>query len=295
MESTLKVGIVGYTDIFDSYTRALERLENASLEGIWCDTEDQKPEYDGGVFESFTELIGAVDAVIFLGEKVRKKLINDAIRSLKHVFVDDYSAIIFGDIEGAQRLVEEARVVAQVSMPKMYYWNISEITQSYKNVRHIQFIKEQVHTNNRFQADYIPELMAILKLVNEDVLRAHNQNIPLLYKKVEQVEARLDFTNGVTASISSNPCGFADRQELRLITDKAIAMLDLRKREHHRLVKGANKELQKELVSMEEVPFIELTELENFVESIREKTEPMVSFNSMRRLHRCLQLMEENR
>lgn len=296
MESKLKIGFIGYTDIVREYLRAFEKIENISFEGAYWGTDAAVPDdYEGPVFSSPVDLYEAVDAIVFFGEKIRKKLIADAIRSLKHVFIDDYTAVLNNDIEELYNLAKEADIIAQISMPKMYYWNIADILESTKNIRYVFFSKEQSHVNNRFENDYIPELTATLKLIGDNALRVHSYKIPLLSKKVEIADIRLEFANGISASISSNPCGFYDVQELRIVSDKALIMLDLRKRECHALTKNANKELQKDLTNMEEIPFVEVNELKDFAETIktRENKISAVSFKDMRRLHRCLQMMEE--
>ena len=294
MDTKLRVGFIGYADIVREYLRAFEKSDNISFEGAYWGTDAAVPdEYEGPVFSSPIDLYEAVDAVVFFGEKVRKKLVADAIRSLKHVFIDNYTAVLNNDIEGLYSLAKEAEVVAQVSMPKMYYWNITDIIESTKNIRYVLFSKEQSYLNCRFQNDYIPELAATLKLIGDDVLRIHSYKTPLLMKKVEMVDIRLEFPNGISASISSNPCGFYDVQELRIVAEKAFIMLDLRKRENHALIKGSGKELQKEVINMEEIPFVEVNELQGFVEAIKMKKDPMISFGDIKRLYRCLQMMEE--
>lgn len=292
MESKLRVGVVGYTDMLDLYIRAFEKIDSACLIGTFWNAEEVDAEYDLPLYDSFTDLLDGCDAVIFLGEKVRKKLLNDAIRALKHVFIDDYSAVLNGDIDAYCSLAAEAQVVVQVSMPKMYYWNVFDVKQSFKHILYLQFIKEQSYTTSRFQTDVVPELTAALKIMDSDVMRAHTYAIPLLSKKVEQVDIRLDFANGSVASITNNPCGLIDRQELRIISDKELATLDLRRREWHSLVRNAAKELQKELINMEEVPFVELTELQNFFASIESKEVPMVSLRDIKNVHRTMQLMD---
>ncbi len=296
MEGKLKIGFIGYTDIVREYLRVFDKVDNISFEGAYWGSDATVPDdYEGPVFSSPVDLYEAVDAVVFFGEKVRKKLIADAIRSLKHVFVDDYTAILNSDIEELYDLAKEAEVTAQVSMPKMYYWNIADIIESTKNIRYVFFSKEQSHLNNKFENDYIPELTATLKLIGEDVLRVHSYKFPLLSKKIEMADIRLEFANGISASVSSNPCGFYDVQELRIISEKALVMLDLRKREYYALVKNSSKELQKDVTSMEEIPFVELNELKDFAEAIETKKDknPAITFRDMRRLYRCLQMMEE--
>lgn len=294
MDSKLKVGFIGYADIVREYLRAFEKIDNITFEGAYWGPDSPVPdEYEGPVFSSPIDLYEAVDAVVFFGEKIKKKLIADAIRSLKHVFIDDYTAVLNNDIESLYDLAKEAEVVAQVSMPKMYYWNIADITELTKNIRYVLFSKEQSHLNNRFQNDYIPELVAILKLIGEEALRVHSYKIPLLSKKVEMIDIRLEFSNGVSASINSNPCGFYDVQELRVVSEKSLIMLDLRKRESHALVKNSNKELRKDVTNMEEIPFVEVNELKDFAIAIDTKKDAMISFGDIKHLHRCLQMMEE--
>lgn len=294
MENKLRIGFVGYADIVREYLFAFEKLDNISFEGAYWGTDVVVPdEYEVPVFSSPVNLYESVDAVIFFGEKIRKKLIADAIRSLKHIFIDDYTAVLNGDIDGLYDLTKEAEVIAQVSMPKMYYWNIADIIESAKNIRYVSFSKEQSYLNSRFQNDYIPELAATLKLIGDEVLRIHSYRTPLLAKKVEMIDIRLEFPNGISASISSNPCGFYDVQELRIVAEKELIMLDLRKRECHALIKSSNKELRKDVANMEEIPFVEVNELEDFIEAIDVKSKPMVSFGDIKRLYRCLQMMEE--
>jgi hypothetical protein len=240
-------------------------------------------------------LLGAVDIVLFCGEKIQRKLITDAIRALKHILIDDYTCVLSDTITSLCNLADEADVTVQVSMPKIYYWGIFEIIAEYKNIRYINFDKAVDYNHQRISLDIIPEMLAIIKLADSEVVSVHNKKLPLIVKKSELLQISFDFLNGVTANIKANPCAFYDNHELTIVAEKNMALIDLRKREWHNLVyKTSATEPVKELFSLDEVPFIERNEIRDLLQAIKTKNEPFISLKSIRSLCKCIEMIDEN-
>ena len=296
MNDNLNIGFVSFSGSAKEYRNAIDKFDNLSFKGVFFPKDDNSFEtYTENRFETYQNLLDSVDIVVFCGEKTQRKLIADAIRALKHVLIDDYTCVLNDSVTSLCNLAGEAEVTVQVSIPKMYYWGIFEIIETYKNIRHINFDKAVDYNHQRINVDIIPEMLAVIKLSGSEVVSVHNKKLPLIVKKSDLLQISFDFLNGVTANIKANPCAFYDNHELTIVAEKNMALIDLRKREWHNLVyKTSTAEPVKELFSLDEVPFIERNEIKDLLQSIKTKNEPFVSLKSVRSLYKCIEMINEN-
>ena len=299
MNTIIKASFVGYSDNFETYRKTLSWFDDKiSFEGAWFYNEEQTNDYSGKIFDDFNDLLEATDVIFFFGEKIRKKTLSDSIKAFKHIFIDDYNALMNNDIDTYQKLIAEAGITAQVSFPKMYYWGIQDLQEEYTKIRNIYFSREYPFHMQRQYVDLISEVMAAIKLMNEEVIRAHQTLTPLITKKMEAQSIELEFTTGATASIMGNPCGFFDQHELRIIAERNLAYVDLRKREWYSLkpakLRGNSNNLIKGLASLPEVGDIEQFEVEDFIDAINESYDPFISFKDISDLYKCFLILEDN-
>ncbi|MDR2125868.1 MAG: hypothetical protein LBP63_03455 [Prevotellaceae bacterium] len=293
MTKKLNIGFVSFSGNAKGYRNAVDKFDNLTFSGVYFPKDDNSFEnYSEHRFENYQDLLDASDIILFFSEKAQRKLIIEAIRNLKHILIDDYTCILNETVVSLCNFVDEAEITAQVAMPKLYYWGICEIIETYKNIRYIHFDKSIDYSYRRPTVDIIPEILAIIKLADSEVVSLHNKNLPLPVRKSELLQINLEFLNGISASIKANPCAFYDNRELTIIAEKNIALIDLRKREWHNLVyKTITAEPVKELFTLDEVPFIERNELKNLINSITTKTDPFISPKSIRSLWKCIKMM----
>ncbi|MDR0421314.1 MAG: hypothetical protein LBH30_07710 [Prevotellaceae bacterium] len=292
MDKKLNIGFVNFAGKAEEYRKAVDKFDNLSFKGVYFSRNDNSSaNYDEYRFENYQDLLDASDIVLFCGEKIHRRLVIDAIRNLKHVLIDDYSCVLNDSIVSLCNFVDEAEVTVQVSMPKMHYWGIYEIIETYKNIRYINFDKS-IDYSHRRTVDITPEIFAVIKLADSEVVSIHNKKLPLLARKSELQQISFEFLNGINASIRANPCAFYDSHELTIVAEKNMAFIDLRKCEWHNLVyRTSTAEPIKERFTLNEIPFIERNELKSLIQSITEKTEPLVSLKSIRSLWKCMELI----
>ncbi|MDR0385261.1 MAG: hypothetical protein LBH60_04210 [Prevotellaceae bacterium] len=292
MES-IKIAFAGNSDNFDAYKKVLTRHNEAvEFSGAWFP--DDKPEnYSDKEFLSLENLLAESDAVIFLG-KVRRKNISDSIKALKHVFIENYELLMNAEIKYLSDLAVEAKIMAQVSFPKIYFWGIEDIVDEYRTIRSIFFNKEYLYLQQRQEVDLTPEIMASIMLVREDVTRAHRLFYPLISKRTEMQIVNLEFVTKATSTITGIPVGFFEKHDLRIIAERNMAYIDLRKREWHSLrpAKAITGNLIKGLSGLPEVGDLEQFELQDFIYSIKENSKPFISFEEIVKLYNCTKMLE---
>jgi hypothetical protein len=293
VEKKLNIGFVSFSGNAKEYRNAIDKLDSLSFSGAYFPKDDNSFEnYAEHRFENYRDMLDLSDIIIFCGEKIQRRLIIDAVRNLKHVLIDDYTCILNDTIVSLCNFVDEAEVTVQVSMPKLYYWGIREITETYKNIRYINFDKNVDYNHQRAAVDIIPEILAVIKIADSEAVVIHNKKLPLFVRKSELQQMNFEFLNGINASIKANPCAFYDSYELTVVAEKNMALIDLRKREWHNLVyKTSIAEPVKELFTLDEIPFIERNELKNLIYAITTKTEPFVSPKSIRSLWKCINMI----
>ena len=295
MESQIKTAFAGNSENFESYRKTLNRFDtDVVFSGAWFSNE--KPEnYTENEFESYDELLENSDAVFFFGDKIRKKLIADAIKSCKHIFIDDYSSLLNSDVRQLYELASEADIAAQVSFPKTYFWGIEDLPEEHPKIRNIFFYREYIYHQQKQETDLMPEILSSIKLINDDVIRANSLSIPMIPKRTEMKVINLEFRNGAASSITGVPVGFVERHDLRIIAERSLAYVDLRRREWHSLkpAKAITGKLIKGLAGLPEVGDIEQFEIQDFIDSIKDRIDPFVSFKDMVDLNNCLKLIED--
>ncbi|MDR0558935.1 MAG: LemA family protein [Prevotellaceae bacterium] len=168
----IKIALAGNSDNLETYMNVLTRHnEDVVLSGAWFHGE--RPEnYSGSEFASFEQLIENSDAIIFLGNKIRNKIISDSVKACKHIFVETYDLIINSKLKSLYKLVIEAWIVAQVSFPKIYYWGIEYIAYEYPVIRNIFFNREYLHLQQRHEPDIVenyPDIKAGEQFINLQV------------------------------------------------------------------------------------------------------------------------------
>jgi hypothetical protein len=293
MDALIRIAFVGDSVNFDGYRRALTRFDgDSSFAGAWFPAE--KPEhYAEREFESYEELLENSDAVIFFGDKIRKKPMVDSIKACKHIFVDDYSSLMTGEVKSMRGLAAEAGIIAQVSFPKMYFWGIEELIEEYPKIRNIFFSREYQYHQHKQETDVVAEILSSIKLMGDEIIRAEQAWLPLISKRTEMQIINLGFKTGASANITSIPLGFFERHDLRIIAERSLAYVDLRRREWHSLkpAKSITSNLIKGLAGLPEVGDIEQFELQDFIGSIREKISPFISFEDMESLYNCIKLL----
>jgi len=296
MHDKLNIGFAGFSGAAREYKNAVEKFDNLSFKGVYFPKDDNSFEqYDEYRFDNYQDLLDAVDIVVFCGEKIHRKFIVDAIRSLKHILIDDYSCILNDHINTLCNFIDEAEVRVQISVPKLYYWGIAEILQTYKNIRYIHLDKAIDYNHQRATIDIIPEIIAVIKLAESEIVSIQNKKMPLFIRKSELLHVNFEFLNGIHASIKANPCAFYDNHELTIVAEKNMALIDLRKREWHNLIyKTSMAEPVKEHFSLDEIPFIERSEIKELLQAIATKTEPFVTPKTIRSLWKCLEMMKTN-
>jgi hypothetical protein len=294
VENKLNIGFVSFSGNAKEYRNAVDKFDNLSFKGAYFPKDDNSFEnYTEYCFENYQDLLDVADIILFCGEKIQRKFIVDAIRSLKHILIDDYTCVLNDSIVSLCNFVDEAEVIFQVSMPKVYYWEIREIIETYKNIRYINFDKSIDYNHQRTTIDIIPEILSVIKIADSEVVLARNKKLQLFIRKSELQQINFEFLNGINACIKANPCAFYDNHELTIVAEKNMALIDLRKREWHNLVyKTSTTEPIKELFLLDEVPFIERNEIKDLIQSITTKTEPFISLKSIRSLWKCLELLK---
>jgi hypothetical protein len=291
----IKIAFAGNSDNLDTYRKVLARHnEEVIYTGAWFPGD--KPEnYTDREFPSLEDLHLETDAVIFLG-KVRRKNISDSIKALKHIFIEDYDTLMNPEIKYMSDLANEAKIMAQVSFPKMYFWGIEDIVEEYHAIRNIFFNREYLYQQQRQEVDIIPEIMASIMLIREDVVAARQSFYPLISKRTEMQTVNLEFATKATSTIIGIPVGFFEKHDLRIIAERNLAYIDLRKREWHSLrpAKAITGNLIKGLSGLPEVGDLEQFELQDFIYSIKENSRPFISLQEIVRLYNCIKLLLES-
>lgn len=141
-------------------------------------------------------------------------------------------------------------------------------------------------TNRSTDIDVVLDLMIhdidlMIAIVKSPLRSVHAAGFPVLTNKVDIANARFEFENGCVANITSSRITAAPTRKFRVFTEDAYFSMDLAKGEyaHHRKVSDSSdleEAIDSKIESFENKDPL-LSEVRDFVDSVRESRSPLVS------------------
>jgi predicted dehydrogenase len=319
----LKVGVFGTGHLGKFHLNNWQELENVKLVGFF-DPDDavaKEVEEKYGLirFTNEEDLIKACDAIdIVTPTQYHFALCEMAIKKGKHVFVEKPMANTIDEAKELVKLVKESKIKFQVGHVERFNPAFLAIQKEKLNPMFIEVHRLAQFNPRGTEVSVILDLMihdidAILSIVKSDVKTISASGVAVMTETPDIANVRIEFNNGCVANLTSSRISMKKMRKMRMFQKDAYIAVDFleRKAEVIRLKTDADQNVfafdietpngvKTIAIANPEVPQVNAIkkELEEFVASIRNNTQPVVNeidgYRALEVAHQILQKINYN-
>ena len=241
MSQEVKTAVVGVGSLGRHHARIYHELPGVRLKGVVdilperC--EEVAHSYGCESFCDFRELIGLVDAVsLAVPTVLHAQIGSQLLESGLHVLVEKP---ISHTLEGADKLISAQRTSGKVLHVGHTERFNPAVTALAPYVSHPLFFEGHrlgIFVQRSLDIDVVLDLMIhdldlVLSLVKAPLVEIRSSGIPVLTKRIDIANARLEFKNGCVANLTASRVSNEKIRKLRFFQPGQYISLDFRKRE----------------------------------------------------------------
>ncbi len=289
-EAKIPVGIVGVGYAGQYHSEKYAASNNAELVGV-VDIDRSRADQVGkklGVasFTDYRELLGQVRCVsIAVPTRLHYEVSRDFLAAGIDVLVEKPMA---ATIEEGKQLVELARersLVLQVGHLERFNPAIRKLEGIIKDPKFVECHRLAPFVERGTDVDVVMDLMihdidVIASLVRSPVQRVDAVGVPVLTDKPDIANARITFSNGCIANVTSSRVSLKRERKIRFFQPDAYISIDYdqkRAQIYQRPGKGAGwKDIRAETIEFKEGDAL-ADEIESFLDAVRSRGLPLVS------------------
>jgi len=284
------VGIVGVGYVGQYHSEKYAASNNAELVGV-VDIDRSRADQVGkklGVasFTDYRELLGQVRCVsIAVPTRLHYEVSREFLAAGIDVLVEKPMA---ATIEEGKQLVELARersLVLQVGHLERFNPAIRKLEGIIKDPKFVECHRLAPFVERGTDVDVVMDLMihdidVIASLVRSPVQRVDAVGVPVLTDKPDIANARITFSNGCIANVTSSRVSLKRERKIRFFQPDAYISIDYdqkRAQIYQRPGKGAGwKDIRAETIEFKEGDAL-ADEIESFLDAVRSRGLPLVS------------------
>ncbi len=289
-EAKIPVGIVGVGYVGQYHSEKYAASNNAKLVGV-VDIDRNRADQVGkklGVasFTDYRELLGQVRCVsIAVPTRLHYEISRDFLVAGIDVLVEKPMA---ATIEEGKQLVELARersLVLQVGHLERFNPAIRKLEGIIKDPKFVECHRLAPFVERGTDVDVVMDLMihdidVIASLVRSPIERVDAVGVPVLTDKPDIANARITFSNGCIANVTSSRVSLKRERKIRFFQPDAYISIDYdqkRAQIYQRPGKGAGwKDIRAETIEFKEGD-AQADEIESLLDAVRSRGLPLVS------------------
>lgn len=301
----LKVGVIGTGHLGKLHVKMFNNIENCDCIGVFdtnlIQSETAAKEFKVNYFQNEDELLNAVDAVsIAVTTSAHFEVASRCMETGKHIFLEKP---ITSTIDEAEKLVElayEKNLNLQVGHIERFNPALVSLEQYISNPVFIETDRLSQFNPRGTDVAVVLDLMIhdidiILSFIKSDIKKIDANGVAVVSDNVDIANARIEFQNGAVANVTASRISQKKMRKMRLFQKDAYIALDFvtGTSEVYRLlsvdekvssgisfgeigVGDKKKRLIYEQPLVKEINALQY-ELQLFVDSVQQKTKPLVS------------------
>jgi len=285
----IRIAVVGVGSLGQHHARVCADLPGTALAGVF----DRDPARAAEVaarhgcrsFDRLPDLIAEVDAVAVAVPTVdHHRVAQTLLEAGKDVLVEKPICSTLAEAEDLIRLAREGNRVLQVGHIERFNPATDVLRANAVRPRFIEVHRLGAFSPRSLDVDVVLDLMIhdldiVLSLDGSEPVQVDAVGVPVLTPKVDIANARLRFASGLIANLTASRVSAERVRKFRVFSPRTYISVDFAAREAqvHRLAEGPNgPEIQSERTAApDEEPL--RRQLAAFAESVRSRSEPMVS------------------
>ena len=307
MNKRTKIGVIGVGHLGQHHTKHYSNIEGANLIGVFDINQNRckavAAKYNIKPYETQEDLLCNVEAIsVVTPTKEHKNVAEECINKEKHVFIEKPICANIAEAEAMVELANSKKLILQVG-------HVERVNPAVLTLKETDIPLEPRYIETHRLAPYrirgtevpvvldlmIHDLDVILSLVNSPVTNVSATGVSIMTKSVDIANARLEFSNGCVANITSSRVAKDYVRKLRLFEQEiyitidflqglteVYKVLDENKENPKALISapletnGQNRQIVYEKLKQKSINALAL-ELENFIASINGEEEPIVT------------------
>jgi len=285
LNSPIKVGVVGVGHLGKEHARIYSQLSQCELVGIY-DTNLRAAETVGKkmgcrVFPSSQQLASAVDAVsVVVPTTAHLEVARLFLELGKDVFIEKPIAETTVQAEEMVRLAQQKGRLLQVGHIERFNPVLSYLEKNLREPRFIEAHRLSPYPGRGTDVSVVLDLMihdldVIMHLVRSPLVSFDAVGVAVLSPSEDIANVRLKFGNGCVANVTTSRISPEKLRKIRVFSADSYISLDYQNQEGEVYWKEAGAiKRDKVPVTKDEPLKLELT---SFLESVRRRSEPMVS------------------
>lgn len=304
--SKLKVGVIGTGHLGKIHTKLFNEVETAELIGVY-DIDESKAEivakeFNTKAFKNIDELLSQIDGVsIVATTSAHYELVKKAFEKNVNVLVEKPITATIEEAEEIVKIADEKKLILQVGHIERFNPALLSLEQYKLDPKFIQTDRLAQFNPRGTDVAVVLDLMIhdidiILSLVKSDVKEIKASGVPVVSGNIDIANARLEFENGAVANVTASRISQKKMRKMRMFQQSGYIALDFitgvaevyrlidqkEMDENHFISFGEMGVGEKKKYVVYDQPEIKQVnalkyELELFVDSIINKTKPVVS------------------
>lgn len=304
--SKLKVGVIGTGHLGKIHTKLFNEVETAELIGVYDIDESiaelVAKEFNTKAFKNIDELLSQIDGVsIVATTSAHYELVKKAFEKNVNVLVEKPITTTIEEAEEIVKIADEKELILQVGHIERFNPALLSLDQYKLDPKFIQTDRLAQFNPRGTDVAVVLDLMIhdidiILSLVKSDVKEIKASGVPVVSGNIDIANARLEFENGAVANVTASRISQKKMRKMRMFQQSGYIALDFitgvaevyrlidqkEMDENHFISFGEMGVGEKKKYVVYDQPEIKQVnalkyELELFVDSIINKTKPVVS------------------
>ncbi|PIW70369.1 MAG: oxidoreductase [Ignavibacteriales bacterium CG12_big_fil_rev_8_21_14_0_65_30_8] len=302
----IKIGVIGTGHLGKLHTKMFSQINNCELVGVYDIDNDVKnlvaEEFSVKSFNNVEKLLEQTDAVsVAAVTSEHFKIVKQCLLSYKHVFVEKPITSTISEAEELVKISNEKKLNLQVGHIERFNPALLALEKYISNPLFIQTDRLAQFNPRGTDVAVVLDLMIhdidiILSLIKSRVKNVEGSGVAVVSDNIDIANARISFENGAVANVTASRISQKKMRKMRIFQKDTYLSLDFvtGTSEVYRLIPTQEKinshtisfgeigigENKKRVIyeqpQIEEVNALKY-ELELFINSINNKTKPMVS------------------
>lgn len=304
--SKLKVGVIGTGHLGKIHTKLFKEVETAELVGVYdidkSKAEEAANEFGTQAFTNLDELLSQVEGVsIVATTSAHYELVKKAFEKNVNVLVEKPITASIQEAEEIVKIADDKKLMLQVGHIERFNPALLSLEKYQLDPKFIQTDRLAQFNPRGTDVAVVLDLMIhdidiILSLVKSEVKEIKASGVAVVSDNIDIANARLEFENGAVANVTASRISQKKMRKMRMFQQSGYIALDFitgvaevyrlvgkdEMNENHFLSFGEMGVGEKKKFVVYEQPEIKQVnalkhELELFIESVKNKTRPVVS------------------
>lgn len=227
----LKIGIVGKDPFSDEYLNAIRQSSDFAFEGFYlipANGDSGKNIHNNfSGLAGFKELIHSSDT-LFFPEVTHEiyHLITLTLKHSRHVLIGNPLNLDLGAVDDLFKLAEEANVILKVIQTIQYHSVLQAATSFIRNPVYLEIRKESLNSTESLIETLYKSIQPAVYINQVAMKKLQAVGIPPNNGAPDVINARIEFSNGCVANVTSSRYSSLDRFSCRIHQEKQYIDID---------------------------------------------------------------------